>query len=108
MFQDCCRVFAKFYPSLANYHVTYREIKRQHFASMKSHKSTDPELRKKGVLQILEIGPGPGYNFEFYPPNSQLTAVEVNRLTSRSNSSRNRPTIRTSKWTVSSSASPRT
>ncbi|EFX66427.1 hypothetical protein DAPPUDRAFT_64689, partial [Daphnia pulex] len=33
-----------------------------------------------GALRILEIGPGPGYNFEFYPPNSQLTAVEVNRF----------------------------
>ena len=45
---------------------------------MKSHKSADPELRKKGGLRILEIGPGPGYNFEFYPPNSELTVVEVN------------------------------
>jgi ubiquinone/menaquinone biosynthesis C-methylase UbiE len=45
---------------------------------MKDHKSVDPELRKKGGLRILEIGPGPGYNFEFYPPNSELTAVEVN------------------------------
>ena len=45
---------------------------------MKNHKSSDPELRKKGILRILEIGPGPGYNFEFYPPNSELTVVEVN------------------------------
>jgi ubiquinone/menaquinone biosynthesis C-methylase UbiE len=45
---------------------------------MKYHKSADPELRKKGVLRILEIGPGPGYNFEFFPANSELTVVEVN------------------------------
>jgi ubiquinone/menaquinone biosynthesis C-methylase UbiE len=45
---------------------------------MKNLKSSDPELRKKGALRILEIGPGPGYNFEFYPPNSELTVVEVN------------------------------
>ena len=45
---------------------------------MKNHQSSDPELRKKGVLRVLEIGPGPGYNFEFYPSNSRLTVVEVN------------------------------
>ncbi|XP_057380591.1 N6-adenosine-methyltransferase TMT1A-like [Daphnia carinata] len=63
---------------LGTYHVTCRELKRQHFDSMKNHPSTDPVLRKKGALRILEIGPGPGYNFEFYPPNSVLTVVEVN------------------------------
>ena len=63
---------------MAAYHKECRELKRQHFDSMKDHKSADPELRKKGVLRILEIGPGPGYNFEFYPPNSQLTVAEVN------------------------------
>ncbi|XP_046634722.1 methyltransferase-like protein 7A isoform X2 [Daphnia pulicaria] len=73
--------FSKVYnPSLAVYHVHCREIKRKHFESIKDHKSADPELRKKGALRILEIGPGPGYNFEFYPPNSELTAVEVNRF----------------------------
>ncbi len=77
-FKFFCRFFSWFYPFLANYHVTCREIKRKHFESMKDHKSVDPELRKKGGLRILEIGPGPGYNFEFYPPNSELTAVEVN------------------------------
>jgi SAM-dependent methyltransferase len=75
------RFFSKVYnPSLAVYHVHCREIKRKHFESIKDHKSADPELRKKGALRILEIGPGPGYNFEFYPPNSELTAVEVNRF----------------------------
>ena len=73
------RFFSKVYnPSLATYHVTCRDLKRQHFESMKNLKSSDPELRKKGALRILEIGPGPGYNFEFYPPNSELTVVEVN------------------------------
>lgn len=55
-------------------------MKMKHFDSMKRLRSADPELRKKGVLRVLEIGPGPGFNFEFYPPNSQLTAVEVNRF----------------------------
>ena len=70
--------FASVYNAMAAYHKECRELKRQHFDSMKDHKSADPELRKKGVLRILEIGPGPGYNFEFYPPNSQLTVAEVN------------------------------
>ncbi len=60
---------------MATYHKECREIKRQHFLSMKNHQSADPNLRKKGVLRILEIGP---WHFRFYPPNSQLTVVEVN------------------------------
>ena len=63
---------------MAAYHVECRELKRAHFDSMKSHVSADPELREKGALRILEIGPGPGYNFEFYPAGSELTVVEVN------------------------------
>jgi ubiquinone/menaquinone biosynthesis C-methylase UbiE len=58
--------------------VTCRELKQEHFDSMKNHKSADPRLREKGGLRILEIGPGPGYNYEFYPPKSEVTAVEVN------------------------------
>ncbi|XP_046450953.1 methyltransferase-like protein 7A [Daphnia pulex] len=63
---------------LGTYHVTCRELKQEHFDSMKNHKSADPRLREKGGLRILEIGPGPGYNYEFYPPKSEVTAVEVN------------------------------
>ena len=60
------------------YHVHCRELKRKHFESMKSHVSADPELKKKGVIRILEIGAASGYNFEFYPAGSELTVVEVN------------------------------
>jgi ubiquinone/menaquinone biosynthesis C-methylase UbiE len=60
------------------YHVHCRELKRKHFDSMRSHVSADPELRKKGVIRILEIGAASGYNFEFYPAGSELTVVEVN------------------------------
>jgi len=70
--------FAKVYKAMASYHEECRELKRAHFDSMKSHVSADPELREKGALRILEIGPGPGYNFEFYPAGSELTVVEVN------------------------------
>lgn len=61
---------------MANYHKKCREIKRLHFESMKEHKSADPQLMKKGILRVLEIGPGPGFNFEFYPKNCQLTVVD--------------------------------
>ncbi|KAK4006057.1 Methyltransferase 7B-like protein [Daphnia magna] len=71
--------FSKVYtPSLSNYHVKLRSMKQQHFDSMKDQISADPILRKKGALRILEIGPGPGFNFEFYPAKSELTVVEVN------------------------------
>jgi hypothetical protein len=60
------------------YNALLGTYKKQHLESMNNHKPADPELRKKGGLRILEIGPGPGYNFEFYPPNSELTVFEVN------------------------------
>ena len=60
---------------MVHYHKTVREMKRNHFASMKNHVSGDAKLREKGILRVLEIGPGPGYNFEFYPKNCQLTVV---------------------------------
>ena len=73
------RFFAEFYKRcMGVYHEDCREVKRKHFESMKSHVSADPELKKKGVIRILEIGAASGYNFEFYPAGSELTVVEVN------------------------------
>ena len=86
---------------MGEYHDAVREIKGEHFNSMKYHKSADPDLKNRGLLRILEIGAGPGKvknlkyiskismlynlvepfpggNFEFYPPNSRLTVVEPN------------------------------
>ena len=60
------------------YHEECRDMKKQHFASLASHISADPQLRKKGAIRILEIGAASGYNFEFYPAGSELTVVEVN------------------------------
>jgi ubiquinone/menaquinone biosynthesis C-methylase UbiE len=65
-------------PWTSIHHDSVKEFQRKHFEKIKNHKSADPELRKKGILRILEIGPGPGYNFEFYPSKSQLSVVEVN------------------------------
>lgn len=72
-------LFASFWNrAMKEYHSTMREMKKSHFDSMQSHKSADAELRKKSVLRILEIGAGPGANFEFFPKNSKLMIVEPN------------------------------
>jgi len=60
------------------YHAAMKDIKKEHFHSMNYHKSHDVDLRNKGLIRILEIGAGTGANFEFFPPNSQLTVVEPN------------------------------
>lgn len=80
----------------AEYRSEMRELKRAHFAPLKNLKSSDPELRKKGSLRILEIGAGAGSlalmllslmiinvgyissgaNFEFLPANTTLIALE--------------------------------
>jgi len=58
------------------YHSNMKEAKRNHFSSLTQLKAKD--VGHKGPIRILEIGAGPGANFEFYPPNSKLTVVEPN------------------------------
>ena len=41
-----------------------RDMKKDHFDSMKQHTSADPELKKKKVLRVLEIGAGTGNIFD--------------------------------------------
>lgn len=55
-----------------------RDMKQLLFADLVNEVSLDEESRKKGQLRVLEIGPGFGGNFKFYPPNTQLTTVEIN------------------------------
>ena len=47
---------------MVKYHETVKDMKGEHFNSMKYHKSADPDLRTRGLLRILEIGAGPGKN----------------------------------------------
>lgn len=54
------------------------EVKKDHFASLKDHVSHDPELRKKKVIKILEIGVGTGVNFAHYPDGCRLVVVDPN------------------------------
>ena len=37
---------------MVHYHKTVREMKRNHFASMKNHVSGDAKLREKGILRV--------------------------------------------------------
>ena len=55
-----------------------REMKEALFEDLAKTESLDEEMRKKKELRVLEIGPGFGGNFKFYPPNTQLTTVEIN------------------------------
>lgn len=54
------------------------EVKKEHFTSMSSIVSKDPELCKKKSIRILEIGVGTGVNFAHYPAGSHLVVVDPN------------------------------
>lgn len=55
-----------------------REIKEQLFGHLVTASSADAKCRENKQIRILEIGPGFGGNFKFYPPNTQLTTIEIN------------------------------
>ncbi|XP_042210891.1 uncharacterized protein LOC121858506 [Homarus americanus] len=56
----------------------FKEESKDHFASLSSIVSHDPELRKKKAIRILEIGVGTGVNSCHYPDGSHLVAVDRN------------------------------
>ncbi|KAG7158840.1 methyltransferase-like protein 7A [Homarus americanus] len=58
--------------------VQFEEVKKDHFASLSSVVSHDPELRKKKEIRILEIGVGTGVNFAHYPEGTHLVGVDRN------------------------------
>lgn len=55
-----------------------RDMKQALFEDLIKTEAVDEERRQKKELRVLEIGPGFGGNFKFYPPNTQLTTVEIN------------------------------
>jgi len=55
-----------------------REMKTLLFEDLEKTRSADPVLREKGQIRMLEIGPGFGGNFKYYPQNTLLTTVEIN------------------------------
>ena len=57
-----------------------RRMKELLFADLALSVSLDEDHRKKQSIRILEIGPGFGGNFKYYPPNTELTTVEINNF----------------------------
>lgn len=55
----------------------YKE-KSELLSEVKLIKSKDPLLLKEGKVRILEIGPGGGKNFKYYPDNTSLICVDPN------------------------------
>ena len=55
-----------------------REMKQALFEDLMKMESSNEDHREKKELRILEVGPGFGGNFKFYPENTQLTTVEIN------------------------------
>lgn len=55
-----------------------KKTKRLLFHGLKKEQSVDPYLRENKQIKILEIGPGFGGSFEFYPKGVLLTTVENN------------------------------
>jgi len=55
-----------------------RGVKIEHFKTLSSVKSADPELREKNNIRLLEVGPGTGVNFEFFPEGTHLWIVDSN------------------------------
>lgn len=58
--------------------VQLEEVKKDHFASLSTIVSHDPQLRKQKVIKILEIGVGTGVNFPHYPDGSHVVVVDPN------------------------------
>jgi SAM-dependent methyltransferase len=55
-----------------------KKTKKLLFSGLKNETSLDPVLRARNQLKLLEIGPGFGGSFEFYPKGVLLTTVENN------------------------------
>lgn len=71
------RFFASFWSKkMVEYHSRVKEIKLSHFSTLTELRAE--HLQHGGPARILEIGAGPGANFEFYPPKSKLSVVEPN------------------------------
>ncbi|XP_066946308.1 thiol S-methyltransferase TMT1A-like [Macrobrachium rosenbergii] len=53
-------------------------VKKAFFDSLSNVVSNEGDLRNKNAIRILEIGPGTGVNFAFYPEGSHLVVVDPN------------------------------
>ncbi|GAB6023505.1 hypothetical protein CHUAL_008282 [Chamberlinius hualienensis] len=81
----------------------FKEQKKQLFSTLAETKSADEKLRAQGVIRVLEVGAGPGMNFEFYPSNVQLIVLEPNTFfedTRNENLKLNNPMIKIVKTVI--------
>ncbi|XP_023242836.1 methyltransferase-like protein 7A, partial [Centruroides sculpturatus] len=60
--------------------LSFSKIRKCCFRNLKSEVSNDPERSREGRLRILEIGPGGGRNFEYFPEKTSLICVEPNEF----------------------------
>uniref|UniRef100_T1IX62 Methyltransferase type 11 domain-containing protein n=1 Tax=Strigamia maritima TaxID=126957 RepID=T1IX62_STRMM len=74
------RLFAWFYSNyiVKNVVEMLAPQKQILFSKLSEQKSHSPQLRKENSIRILEIGPGPGTNFEFFPKNCKLVCYDPN------------------------------
>ncbi|GAB6023507.1 hypothetical protein CHUAL_008284 [Chamberlinius hualienensis] len=71
------KIFASIYEFLMkDLNVVIIPYKKEMFKELNE---TDSQLKHRQPLRILELGAGPGYNFQFYPENSKMIIVEPNR-----------------------------
>ena len=54
-----------------------REMKDILFADLHQQVSIDVKYLSERSLRILEVGPGFGGNFKYYPGNTELTTIEI-------------------------------
>ncbi|GAB6023493.1 hypothetical protein CHUAL_008271 [Chamberlinius hualienensis] len=57
------------------FHANFQPARKLLFRGLATITSQDEILRAKNQIRILEIGPGPGFNFQFYP-NCRLVMVQ--------------------------------
>ena len=66
--------FEELYTSLT------KELKEDHLKGLANTESADPECKERGVFRLLEIGTGPGANFQYFPHNALVTTTEPNNF----------------------------
>ena len=74
------RLFATWYAWFMSviYYKQLEKTKSEFFSKLTDVQSLDSDLRKQGVIRILELGVGPGVNFKYYPKNARIIAVDPN------------------------------
>lgn len=72
--------FAWFYPKFYSIfkEAALHRLKEKLFKEMGNMLATQVEVKSRGYLRILELGPGQGTNFKYYPEKSRVSTLDVN------------------------------